>query len=63
MNIEIINPKRPSITIPTADTFAIVSNSCFEGFFNASQTLLDFIVNDFIEFHNFAMFYLENKGF
>ncbi len=50
MNIFIIpairNPKRPSINIPTPDTFAIVQNSLLEGFFNAIHTLLHFIKND-----------------
>lgn len=46
--IEIKNPRNPNIKIPTAETFAIISNSFFEGFFNASQTLLHLTINDFI---------------
>ena len=46
INIEIRNPKTPSIKIPIAETFVIVSNSFLEGFFNTCQTRLHFIAKD-----------------
>jgi len=45
--IEIKNPNVPKMKTPIAETFAMVSNSFLEGFFNTDQTLLHLIVNDF----------------
>lgn len=42
----IIKPKRPKSKIPIPETFAIVLNSLFDGFFSANHTLLHFNIND-----------------
>jgi len=42
-------PKIPKMTIPTAETFAIVVYSFFEGFFKMCQTRLHLSKNDFAE--------------
>lgn len=47
MIIDIRNPNSPSINIPTADTFVIISNSFLVGFLSTNQTLLHFIKKDF----------------
>ena len=51
--IEITNPRIPNITIPRAETFAIVSNSFLDGFFKANHTLLHLTKNDFVDINNF----------
>ena len=62
--IEIINPIIPNIRIPTAETFATISNSCLVGFFKTFQTLRHFNANDFVLDHNsFAIFVIELMGF
>ena len=40
-------------SIPIPETFAIVSNSFLEGFFNTDQTLLHLIANAFVELNIF----------
>jgi len=47
--IEIKKPKTPIIKIPTAETFATLRNSSFEGFFRTIQTRLHFPKKDFID--------------
>jgi hypothetical protein len=55
--------KKPRIIIPIAETFVIVLNSSFVGFFNVSQTLLHFTKNDFVDSNAFAIGYIEIKSF
>jgi len=50
--IDIKNPKKPSKSIPTAETFAICSYSFLDGFFKISHTLLHLEKKDFVEFHS-----------
>lgn len=56
MSIEIINPKAPNARIPIAETFVMVSNSFFVGFFNACHTLSHLMKNDFV---NVSIFFME----
>lgn len=42
-----MNPIVPIIAIPTAETFAVSSNSFIEGFFRVLQTLLHLSKKDF----------------
>lgn len=58
--IEIIKPRAPRTTIPIADIFAIVENSCFDGFFNTSQTLFDFAANCFNFLNMLSMLFERN---
>ena len=55
MAIEIAKPIIPRITIPIAETLAIVEYSFFEGFFKMCQTLLHFSKNDFVGAYMFFM--------
>ena len=48
-----MNPIAPSIAIPIAETFAIISNSFLEGFFKMCQTRLDLSKNDFVNIYAF----------
>ncbi len=48
MIIEIMNPITPIISIPSAETLVVISNSFLVGFFNAYQTLLHLKKNDFV---------------
>ncbi len=43
-----IKPINPITKIPIADIFAMFLNSSEPGFFRTCQTLLDWIMNDFI---------------
>ena len=47
--IEIRKPRTPMIKIPAADTFAILRNSSFVGFFKTSQTRLHLAIKGFID--------------
>ena len=53
--IEIKKPRNPKIKIPTAETFAIISNSFFDGFFKTDHTLLHLTIKDFIDVNIFFM--------
>jgi len=57
MMIEIMNPRTPTIKIPIAETFVIISNSFLVGFFNANQTLLHLKKNDFVGTNKFFTIY------
>jgi len=63
ITIDIKKPRTPNIKIPKAETFAIVSNSFLEGFFNTDHTLLHLTINDFIEINIFFMKKIREEGF
>jgi len=58
--MEIKNPNTPNARIPTAETLAICSNSCLDGFFRECQTRLHLTKNDFVFVISFTIIYLGN---
>ena len=59
MTKAIINPIRPRIKIPIAETFATFSNSSFVGFFRVCQTRTHLLKKDFID----SILYIRREWF